>query len=46
MDWLVKSAEVRVSVRKSGNKEPFALELVLNTGTTIPLIPGNKQTDI
>ncbi|KAK7117244.1 hypothetical protein R3I94_022717 [Phoxinus phoxinus] len=44
MDWLVKSAEVSVSVRKSGNKEPFALELVLNTGTTIPLIPGESVT--
>ncbi|XP_039519090.1 protein-glucosylgalactosylhydroxylysine glucosidase-like [Pimephales promelas] len=44
MDWLVKSAEVSVSVRKSGNKEPFALELVLNTGTAIPLIPGETVT--
>ncbi|XP_077066219.1 protein-glucosylgalactosylhydroxylysine glucosidase isoform X2 [Siphateles boraxobius] len=44
MDWLVKRAEVSVSVRKSGNKEPFALELVFNTGTTIPLIPGESVT--
>lgn len=43
MDWLVTSVEVSVEVRKFGSKEPFALELVLNTGTTIPLIPGNKQ---
>ncbi len=47
MDWLIKSAEVSVSVRKpaeeSGNQEPSALQVVLNTGTTIPLIPGNKS---
>lgn len=47
MDWLVKSTEVSVTVRKpaegSGNKEPDALTVVLNTGTTIPLKPGIKQ---
>lgn len=50
MDWFVKSTEVSVTVRKpaegSGNKEPDALEVVLNTGTTIPLKPGNKQQPI
>ncbi|XP_051739332.1 protein-glucosylgalactosylhydroxylysine glucosidase isoform X2 [Ctenopharyngodon idella] len=44
MDWLVTSVEVSVEVRKFGSKEPFALELVLNTGTTIPLIPGQSVT--
>lgn len=48
MDWLVKSTEVTVTVRKpvesSGNKEPDALEVVLNTGTTIPLKPGQSVT--
>ncbi|XP_067235497.1 protein-glucosylgalactosylhydroxylysine glucosidase isoform X2 [Chanodichthys erythropterus] len=44
MDWLVTSAEVSVEVMKSGSKEPSALELVLNTGTTIPLIPGQSVT--
>lgn len=43
MDWLVTSAEVTVEVRKSGSKETSALEVVLKTGTTIPLIPGNKE---
>lgn len=47
MDWLIKSTEVSVTLRMpaegSGNKEPDALEVVLNTGTLIPLKPGNKQ---
>ncbi|KAF4094827.1 protein-glucosylgalactosylhydroxylysine glucosidase-like [Onychostoma macrolepis] len=48
MDWLIKSAEVSVSVRKpaemSGSQEPTALQVVLNTGTTMPLIPGQSVT--
>ncbi|XP_051545366.1 protein-glucosylgalactosylhydroxylysine glucosidase isoform X2 [Myxocyprinus asiaticus] len=48
MDWLIKGEEVSVMVRKpaedSGSKEPYALEVVLNTGTTIPLIPGQSVT--
>ncbi|XP_016392039.1 acid trehalase-like protein 1 [Sinocyclocheilus rhinocerous] len=49
MDWLIKSVEVSVSVRKpaeeeSGSQEPSALQVVLNTGTTIPLIPGQSVT--
>ncbi len=41
MDWLIKSAEVSVSVRKPA-EESCALQVVLNTGTTMPLVPGNK----
>uniref|UniRef100_A0A671S6Y5 Protein-glucosylgalactosylhydroxylysine glucosidase n=1 Tax=Sinocyclocheilus anshuiensis TaxID=1608454 RepID=A0A671S6Y5_9TELE len=46
MDWMVKRGEVSVSVRKpaeeSGSQEPSAFEVVLNTGTTIPLTPGQS----
>ncbi|KAA0724679.1 Protein-glucosylgalactosylhydroxylysine glucosidase [Triplophysa tibetana] len=48
MDWLVKRSEVSVTLRKpaegSVNKEPDALTVVLNTGTTIPLKPGQSVT--
>ncbi|XP_073688280.1 protein-glucosylgalactosylhydroxylysine glucosidase-like [Garra rufa] len=48
MDWLINSTEVTVSMwnpaKESGSQEPTPLEIVLKSGTTMALIPGQSVT--
>ncbi|XP_068073520.1 protein-glucosylgalactosylhydroxylysine glucosidase isoform X2 [Danio rerio] len=42
MDWTITSEEVKVSVRKTDSKETFTLQVVLNSGSTLLLTPGQS----
>ncbi|KAK2866874.1 hypothetical protein Q8A67_024991 [Cirrhinus molitorella] len=48
MDWSINNTEVSVSVwnptEQPGSQEPSPLEVILNSGTTMALIPGQSVT--